>query len=293
MYDEVVSILQELSGSDDDGKIADVYLRMAEILSSQGKYEMSLNTMKQSLKLYSKEFGSDSLSVAKTLVHLGYVYNNLENFDRAKSCLTEGIKIFRSNPNERGADNNVLMSHAMGELGRMYGRMKMYDKAIELCTESLKILKKYQSKETDGSVADTCMTIADILNDWGKIQQAARFYEEALGVYEENVGSESAETAACYYGIAVAQKKMGDTQDALRSFGKALRIHRTEGDKTLHVANDLFQIGQIYESYGEISKSFQCFQECLKIRQSNLNDDDLDLLAARRYTDMLQRKMEW
>lgn len=291
MYDEAISILQEITGSE-DSKVADIYLRMAEILSSQGKFEMSLNTMKQCLKLYDKHCGSDSLNVAKTLIHLGYLYKNLENLDKAKSCFTEGIKIFRSNPSERNADYDILMSHAMGELGRIYGRMKINDKAIELCTESLKILKQQKSKETDGSVADTCMTIADILSDVGKIQQAARFYEEALYIYEDSFGSESAEAATCHYGIAVAQKKMGDTQGALRNFGKALRIHRAEGDKTLHVANDLFRIGQIYESYGEIAKSIQCFQECLKIRQANLSADDLDLLAAKRYTDMLQKKFD-
>jgi tetratricopeptide (TPR) repeat protein len=86
---------------------------------------------------------------------------------------------------------------------------------------------------------------------------------------------------------------MGEPEAALMSFGKALRIHRAkEGDKSLHVAKDLFQIGQIYDSYGETSKAFQCFQECLKIRQDILSDDDLDMLAARRFVDTLRRKVQ-
>lgn len=233
------------------------------------------------------------MNVAKTLVHLGHVYSKVENIDRACSCFSEGIKIFRSNSNKRNDDDDVVMSQAMKELAKIYARMNMHDKAIELCTDSLRILKQYPSKESDGSVADTCLTIAEILNEWDKVEQSARFYEEALRYYQEKFGLESSEVATCYYGIALTQKKLNDPQTALRSFGKALRIHRTEGDKTLFVANDLFQIGQIYDAYDETSKALQCFQECLKIRQANLSEDDLDLLAAKRYVDSLRRKMEY
>lgn len=269
-----------------------MYSRMAEIFSSQGKHESSLVTLKSSLKLYTQHDGSDSMNVAKTLVHLGSAYKNLENLDRASSCFSEGIKIYRSNPSGRDDRDDLLMSRAMCELGKIYGRMKMQDKAIELCTESLRILKQHPSKESDGSIADTHLAMAEILNEWGKAEQAARFYEESMRYYEENFGSDSIKVATCHFGFAHTQKKLGDAQAAIRSFGKALRIHRTEGDKTLHVANDLFQIGQIYDTYGETNKSFQCFQECLRIRQASLNEDDLDLLAARRYVDMLRRKNE-
>jgi tetratricopeptide (TPR) repeat protein len=290
VYDEIISILQALPEKD-EGKIADTYYRVAEILNNQGKYDTALDTLKRTLKIYSEVYGRDSMSVAKTLVHLGSVYKNLDNVDRASGCFSEGIKIFRSNASGRDCNSEILMSQAMRELGSLYARLKMYDKAINLCTESLRIFKQYQSKVGDGSVADTCLSIAGILNDWGKVDQAVRFYEESLRFYEENFGSDSTELATCYYGIAIAQTKMGDSQAGLRSFGKALRIHRAEGDKTLDVANDLFQIGKIYDSYDQTSKAYQCFQECLKIRQANLSDDDLDLLATRRYVDTLRRKM--
>lgn len=290
VYDEAISILQGLSECD-KSKLADAYSRIADILSSQSKYEAALVMLKRTLKLNSEVYGSDSFDVAKTLVHLGSVYCNLENIERASSCFSEGIKIFRSSQSKSEV-NDVVMSQAMMDLAKTYACTKMYDKAIELCTESLRILKQYPAKESDGTVADTCLVIAEILNDWEKIEQSTKFYEEALRFYEEKIGPESSQVATCYYGIANNQKKLDDPQAALKSFGKSLRIHRLDGDKTIHVANDLFQIGQIYDTYGEISKAFQCFQECLKIRQAFLSEDDLDLLAARRCVDSMRRKME-
>lgn len=266
---------------------------MTEILNDQGKYETSLNTLKQALKLYNKHYESDSIQVAKTLIRLGQVYNELGNLEKATGCYSEGIKIFRLKTLERSADDNIFMSQAMGQLGKVYARKKMHGKAIELCTESLKIQKKYSSDETISSVAQSCLVIADILSEWGKADQALQFFEEALRIYKENVGPESTQVATCYHGIGLAQKRMGDNKTALMNFGKSLRINRgEEGDKSLPVADDLFQIGQIYDSFLDKSKAYQCFQECLKIRQANLSDDDLDLLAARRYVDTLKRKLE-
>jgi tetratricopeptide (TPR) repeat protein len=289
LYDQVISVLQSFPDCD-KSKVAGVYSRIAAIFSKENKFETSLDALKQALKLYSEVHGSDSIQVAKILVQLGSVYKNLENMDRAMGCFSEGIKIFRSNETDENVDS--LMSQAMVELGKIYGRMNMHDKAIELCTESLRLLKKYPSNQVDASIADVYLTVAEILSDWGKVEQSLRFYEQALKSYEETLGSDSTAAATAHIGIALSHKKLDDPQTALRSFGKALRIHRTEGDRTLFVANDLFEIGQIYDFYGETSKAYQCFQECLKIRQNNLSEDDYSLLAARRYLDKMQRKMD-
>ncbi|KAL3792663.1 hypothetical protein HJC23_009391 [Cyclotella cryptica] len=291
VYDEAISILKMLPESNQI-IMADVYSRIAEILTCQNKYELSLNTLKCSLKLYSGHYGSDSIKVAETLLQLGHVYNHLDNLEKATGCLLECIKFFRSNPSERNVHNELLMSDAMNRLGKIYARKKVHNKAIELCTESLRIQRQYSSKENFESIAATCVDIGNILSEWDKSDQALQFYEESLRLYEKNSRTDSIEVATCYHGIALANKRMGKSEAALMSFGKALRIHRTkEGDKSLHVANDLFQIGQIYDSFGDTSKAFQCFKECLKTRQDILSDDDLDVLAARRYVDTLRRKL--
>jgi tetratricopeptide (TPR) repeat protein len=288
VYDQVISIL-ELLPDCDKSKVADTYTRIADIFSRQNKFETSLDALKQALKLHSEVHGSDSVQVAKILVHLGSAYKHLENIDRAMGCFSEGIKILRST--ESDTKDEYLMSQAMVDLGKIYARMNMFDKAIELCTESLRLLKQNPSIQVGATVADVYLTVAEILIEWGKVEQALKFYEQALISYEETLGPDSTAAATCHYGIAMTHKKEDDPQTALRSFGQALRIHRSEGDKTLSVANDLFQIGQIYDSYGETSKAYQCFHECLKIRQANLSEDDLELLAVRRYVDKLQRKM--
>lgn len=238
--------------------------------------------------MYSSHCGSDSYEVAKTLLQIGKEYVQLDNMEKATGCFSEAVKILRS----CDGDNDILISQALSSLGQNYARKKMYAKAIEMSTEALRIQKQHEDEFV--SIADTLSTIGNILDEWGKVEQALQFYEEALRLYENAVGLDSVEVANCQYNVALIEKKLGESEAALLNFGQALRTHRTkEGDKSLGVSNDLYQIGEIYDSFGDKEKALQCFQECLKIRKENFSDDHLDVLAARRYVDTLRRRLRY
>lgn len=209
------------------------------------------------------------------LYQIGKIYDDLGNFEKSTSCLSESVKIMRSQ-----AEDNEMVGRALGCIGRHYAHKKKFAKAVELCTESLRLLKQF-SQASD--IAESLLELGNILKSWGKTDQALQFYEESLRTYEEATGIDSIEAAICRYNIGLIKKQLGESETALQYFGAALRTHREkDGDKSLGVADNLFQIGQIFDSFGSNDKAQRCFDECLKIREEVLGEDHLDTLAAQR-----------
>lgn len=289
VYDKAITIFQKFTSDVDSRKVAGAYTRLALLLDDKGNHEASLQSLKKALKLYSECNGTDSVEVAETLHRLGKTYDHLGNYEKSAACFTRCIKIFRSVGDEYGA----YISQALRSVGKNYARKKQFAKAVELCTESLKMQKELSGEVELVEIAHSLLNIGDIMNQWDKPEQALQFYEEALNSYEEVVGFDSLDVALCKYNIGVVNKGMGESEKALKCFGEALKIHRMkEGDKSLNVATDLFQIAQIYDSYGNKRKALACFEECARIRENALDEDHLDVLAARRYISTLRKKMK-
>ena len=287
-YDRAITIFQKIPDID-SAKVAVAYTRLAHLLDEKGNHEASLQSSKKALKLYSDCSGTESAEVAETLHRLGKTYDRLGNYEKSAACFTRSIKIFRSIDD----DYDVYVSQALSFVGRNYARRKQFGKAVELCTESLKMQKELIGEVELVDIAHSLVNIGDIMNQWDKPEQAVQFYEEALNSFEEAVGFDSLDVAACKYNIGVVKKRVGESEKALKCFGEALKIHRTkEGDKSLNVATDLFQIAQIYDSYGNRKKALACFEECVRIRNDALDEDHLDVLAARRYVSTLRKKMK-
>mmetsp|Transcript_32625 Transcript_32625/g.62834 ORF Transcript_32625/g.62834 Transcript_32625/m.62834 type:complete len:325 (-) Transcript_32625:522-1496(-) len=143
-----------------------------------------------------------------------------------------------------------------------------------------------------GVVLQNAIRVLILDSHRNKKEQSLQFYEEALRVYEESDSADASDVANCQQTIGILQKGLGDFETALTCFGKALRGHRSaEGDKSLSVATDLYYMGMLYDSFGEAEKALQCFHECLKIRRKELEEDHLDVLAAKRFIANLERKM--
>jgi len=287
LYDRAITIYQN-NPDINTQKVAGAYIRLAHLLDEKGNYEASLQSLKMALKLYSDFNGTESVDVAETLHRLGKTYDHLGNYEKSAACFTRSIKIFRAIDDDYG----VYISQALGFVGRNHARKKQYGKAVELCTESLKMQKELIGEVELVDIAHSLLNIGDIMHQWDKPEQALQFYDEALHSYEEVVGFDSLDVALCKYNIGVVNKCLGESERALKCFGEALKIHRTtEGDKSLNVATDLFQIAQIYDSYGNKKKALACFEECVRIRADVLDEDHLDVLAARRFVSTLRKKM--
>ena len=275
VYDQAITILHQIDHSDIH-VIASAYSRLGTLLQEEGRIESSLHSWKKALKIFTTNLGRDDILVGEVLFQIGLIYDTLGNHDKASSCFSETIKIYRAKQGD-----NKIVGQSLGHIGRNYARKKQYSKAVELCTEELQYRKKFAQAE---DIAQSIVELGNILKAWGKTEQSLQFFEEALRTYQEARGIDCVEVANCKHSIGILNKQLGKTEKALKCFGEALRIHRVEeGDKSLSVADNLFQIGQIFDSFGKKEQSLKCFEECLSIRKETLGEDHLDVLAAQRY----------
>ena len=220
--------------------------------------------------------------MGEILYHLGRVYDQLDNYDKSMSCFSEAVKIFRSK-----SKDNEMVGRALGYISKNYARKKQYAKAVELSSEALRLLKQFAEAQV---IAESLVELGTILKAWGKTEQSVQFFLEALRTYEEVLGNDAVQVAACRYNIGLLHKELGESESALRYFGESLRVYRiNEGETSLNVANNLYHIGRIYSAFGDKEKSHMIFVECLKIREELLGDDHLDVLAARRCVNNKRR----
>lgn len=275
MYDQALSLYRVLP-CNDFCAVAGAYSQLGALFEEKGDIEASLRSWKEALKIVSTKSGENSFEVAKVLYHIGIVYDQLGNYNKATKCLSESVKIFRSI-----SEGDSMVAVSLGYIGKDYMRTKQYKKAVEVSTESLRLKKQHARAE---DIALSLVDLGNILKAWGKPNQAIKFLIEAMRIFSEALGLDSVEVALCEHEIGLIKKSLGEIEESLRCFGKALQIYRLkEGDRSLNVADCLFQIGQIYVSIGNNDKPIKCFEECLRIRKQILGDDHLDVLAAQRF----------
>jgi len=207
--------------------------------------------------------------------------------DESLSCFTEALRIFKLD----SGNNDTNVSLVLNNLGINHARRKNYAKAIELCTEGLRIRRLQGSSETE--IADSLFNIGHILDEWGKDEQAMKFYTEALQLYRKSLGDEDIEVANCLQYLAAIYTRNESLDKAIPCYTEALRLYRLKhGNENLDVASTLYQLGRVHGKRAEYDKALKCFTECLQIRRDQLGDDDLDVIAARRFADAIRIKLQ-
>lgn len=282
VYDQSIAIFQKHPEDHDVDILASTYVSLAVLLDEKDDFEASLHSWKNALKLYSELVGSGSDEVAEILFKIGILYNHLQNYDRATSCFSESVRIVRNN-----GDDDEMVANALCHIAKNYARKRQFARGLEMSMEALRLKKQFCSAP---EIASCLVDCGDILDGWGKPDQALRFLDEALRIYREQEDeSHVTDVANCKRTLGCVYRQLGDSKTALDLLVGALAQHRAQGDDTLEVAGDLFEIGQVYDSFGDREKGLKCFEECLKIREEKLGSDHLDVMAAHKSIRKLQR----
>ena len=134
--------------------------------------------------------------------------------------------------------------------------------------------------------------MGNILDEWGKLDQAMKFYSEALVKYRLNLGDDNEDVANCVQSIGLIHIRNEKHNTAIPLLFDILRIYRIKGgSESLDVARVLFNLGRIYGKGADYTKALSCFKECLKVRMKLLNSNHADISDARKYVDTTEKKM--
>ncbi|CAK9026913.1 Superoxide dismutase [Mn], partial [Durusdinium trenchii] len=133
-----------------------------------------------------------------------------------------------------------------------------------------------KSRATDGRStehAKVCNQAGFFCKSQSALEQALRYFEEALEISTETLGDQHQHVATTLNNIAGVHRAQGKYAEALRYYEEALKIRREKlGDRDPSVATTLNNIAIVYEAQNKFDEALRCHKEALGIKKEKLGD---------------------
>jgi tetratricopeptide (TPR) repeat protein len=143
--------------------------------------------------------------------------------------------------------------------------------------------------------ADLCHALAEHLYQAGDYRGAAGYYEHALAIRRNVLGSDHQATARTLAQLGKILFYAGEPERARLNLELALAIQRTTLGPHVDTATTLNHLGFLRQNAGELDGAQECHTEALHIRRNLLGDTHpalVDSLANLAYVDFLQGKID-
>jgi serine/threonine protein kinase/tetratricopeptide (TPR) repeat protein len=159
------------------------------------------------------------------------------------------------------AGNPHLLGHAL----RTYGII-LYDKgdfagAQSAFEQALNLFRKIG----DGQIDVTSVSLGNVYYDEGKLEEAKRYYEDALRIDQET-GAEPANIGSDMGSIANVLDNLGDLMSATRMHEESLQGFRDGGDQRGATA-ELGNLAGVLVERGDLSQAMSYYEEGISIAE--------------------------
>ena len=287
-FKEVMRIYN-FHGEQNHTKVADALVQMGSIHTDQADYDEAIDFLDKALNIYEEKSSNDACQIGKGLAlqQVGRIHYAKEELDEAMVSFAEALRIFKQSLGE----NDMNVSLALSNIGIVHARRLEYAEAVEMCTKALKVRKMHFGDDQD--VADSLFNIGNILDDWGKKDEAFKFFEKALALYKTLSGDNDLSVANCQQRIGSIYWTRKDVDNALNAFLDALDICEDGHDDIEDILLSVHKgLGDCYYQKEEYDLSLQNFAECLKIQKTDCGDDSIELAATCGSIGMIYLKQE-
>ena len=123
------------------------------------------------------------------------------------------------------------------------------------------------------SIASTLIAMGGLYYKLNNVKMELEKYNEALRVYQETLGTDSAHVAGTMKNIGMVLAEQGELDEAMTKFQEAKRIYKSLNDKRrdgpcCDVASALSCMGNVQNRRGELDDALQLYKEALSIYKS-------------------------
>jgi len=211
--------------------------------------------------------GTADVELARILVHLGDLLENVGRHDEAKIYLMEAVSVAEAT----GAP--VVMANALSDLGLVHYAVGDYSAAEESHRAALALRREYlgnRHERTGASLQNLALVLSAV--DRGTEAEAA--YREALDIYREYFEGDNTALAVTLNSLGRLLAERGEFGEALPLLDEALRIQRVRlGPGHPNVALALNDIAVARVRQGDFVGAEDPFREALAIREVALGPD--------------------
>ena len=207
-----------------------------------GEYNKAKFLLLESLESNKKLFGLNSKETAKSYHQLGLCYDWIGNFQLADSFYILGINTY----NKISGKPTKELSDNLNDYGTMLTNYGLYDSAGVLLKRSLDIYGMY-NEEKGQKEAITINNLAVNLHHQNNVDEAEKYYLEALKVLTNIYGINRPEVASIYNNLAFIYMDNENYDASENAFKKAYDIKTSVlGKKHPSLGLALSNLGMLY-----------------------------------------------
>jgi len=241
---------------------------VAGLYQELGRYEEARSHFVDAVDLYRSELGNDSPEVALTLGRLGYVLQDLGDYERAEETLRESLRVQRLFPSQV-----VEIGAACNQLGMFLSYKGDYAEAEQLLREAEK--KYARALGPNDPRRATALSNLGLAIKWsGRMDEAEPIYREALQVRRESLGDVHTDVAVSLDNLGVLLGQRGDYVESEASFREALSIRRKLlGDSHPDVALNLNNLATLFRVQGRLDEAEPIYRQVIEMNRETLGPD--------------------
>lgn len=248
--------------------------------SRLGQFEEANTLLSKDLDILQNLTIKNLTEEANTLKLLGEVALNMANYERALDLFKQEKALFTDKT------NNDLKATNLSNLGIASDQIGNHDIAVDYLEQAIIL----QSKTDDKTALANSYNNLGLIHSSNNESKALEAYQNALSIYDNQLGKEHPSYINTNNNIAIIHKKMGDTDKALSIFEKTLQTWiKAYGNEHPSVAFSYSNIGQVYLDFNLPDSALSYEFKALKIYEKTYGSHHPELANTHNHISNIYR----
>ncbi len=257
-------LLREENLPPDDPQIAQTYLSVVGLIYHQGRHAEAAQHGERLVAHMRKQPSVDHAMFATSLASLGYITLQMGDRDRSLALTKEGIVHFRQSDAPP-----MELARALGNLGQCHAARKEYAEAEAALRESFEICLRESGREHPDSL-NVQATLAAIMNDQGRYDDAIPILTEALETHRRVLGAEHPRTLIVQANLGYSYVNSGKLEQAESTINSVHEIRsRVLGENHPHTLNSLMLRGTLLAKQQRLEDAELLYSRGLDLARQN------------------------
>ncbi|KAF7844018.1 protein KINESIN LIGHT CHAIN-RELATED 1-like [Senna tora] len=217
-YQKALTVFKS-TRTENHSSVALVYIRLAELYYKTGKLRESKSYCENALRIYAKPApGTTHEEIASGLTEISAIYESLNEPEEALKLLQKAMKLLEDNPAQYRtiAGIEAQMAVIFYMVGRYMEARNSFESAIS------KLRASGERKSAFFGVLLNQMGLSCV--QLYKIGEAAKLFEEARVIFEQECGTYHLDTLGVYSNLAATYDALGRVEDAIEILEHILKM---------------------------------------------------------------------
>lgn len=268
---EALKLLQGLTLDDPTERIR-AYTNLGLLAAVQAKYKQSLKLLENASKLVDNEAVSSVLKMV-VISSLGYLYDDLGQYDKALFYYNKALAILQSQP--KPPQNRLAKLY--NNIGVAYANKGLYKQARNYYLLELKANLAIK-EENHPNIAGTYLNLGSNYFYSGDVGEALIYFKEARRIIDKVYGREHGMMVIALNSMANCEIKLGEYKKAIAHLKEAIALkiqlvgmnHPELAISYTNIASALNQISEEKEAYNYYKKSLAVRKNSLSTNHPNI-----------------------